>query len=108
MAVVLPTPIAAYMVASARLDAVAILAAFADDAVVLDERQTHRGRGAIGAWIAAAAIANAAVPTPVAVARADDAFVVTAEVAGTFQGSPIRLDFRFTLADDRITRLEIA
>lgn len=107
MSVDLPPPIAAYMAASARLDADAILAPFAADAVVHDERHTHRGRDAIRAWIVEAALGNAAVPTPVAVTRDGGDHVVTAEVAGRFLGSPITLAFRFTLAGERIAALEI-
>lgn len=107
MAVDLPNPIAAYMAASARLDADAILAPFAADAVVRDERQSHRGRDAIRAWIVDAALGNAAVPTPVAIARDGGDHVVTAKVSGSFPGSPITLAFRFTLAGDRIVALEI-
>jgi ketosteroid isomerase-like protein len=107
MSVDLPPPIAAYMAASARLDADAILAPFAADAVVRDEQHTHRGRDAIRAWIVEAALGNAAVPTPIAVARDGDDHVVTAAVKGRFPGSPITLAFRFTLAGERIVALEI-
>lgn len=107
MSVDLPPPIAAYMAASARLDADAILAPFAADAVVRDERQTYRGHDAIRAWIVEAALGNAAVPTPVAITRDGGDHVVTAEVAGRFPGSPITLTFRFTLTGDQIVSLEI-
>jgi hypothetical protein len=33
---------------------------------------------------------------------------VTAEVSGTFPGSPVLLRFNFVLDEDRISRLEIA
>lgn len=107
MTVDLPSPIAAYMAASARLDADAILAPFAAEAVVRDERRTHKGRAAIRAWIVEAALGSAAVPTPLALARDGDVHVVTAEVTGSFPGSPITLAFRFTLAGDEIAALEI-
>jgi ketosteroid isomerase-like protein len=107
MSVDLPSPIAAYMAASARLDADAILAPFAADAVVHDERHTHRGHDAIRAWIVEAALGNAAVPTPLAFVRDGDVHVVTAGVAGRFPGSPITLTFRFTLTGDQIASLEI-
>lgn len=37
-----------------------------------------------------------------------DAVVVTTEVSGSFPGSPVMLDHRFSLRDGRITSMEIA
>jgi hypothetical protein len=103
----IPKPIAAYFEGNARLDVDAMLAPFAEDAVVSDEKRTHRGRQAIRAWIEQATIGNQAVVTPQSVAPDDADQLVVAKVAGAFPGSPITLTFRFTLADGRIVRLAI-
>ena len=60
----LPPPIQDYFDGNARLDAEAMLAPFADDAEVGDERQTHRGKEAIALWVKQASLAVAAVATP--------------------------------------------
>jgi hypothetical protein len=51
MTLSLPTPIGAYFKANGDLDTSAMLAPFAADAVVRDERQTHRGTDSLrAAW----------------------------------------------------------
>jgi hypothetical protein len=47
-----------------RLDVDAMLAPFAEDAVVSDENRTHRGRQAIRTWIEEATIGNRAIAIP--------------------------------------------
>lgn len=103
----LPDPIAEYVAGCAGLDADAIAAPFAADAVVADERRTHRGHAEIRQWIEEATIANRAVPTPRAVTQDGETVVLTADVAGSFPGSPVTLTFRFTLEGGEIARLEI-
>ena len=41
------------------------------------------------------------------VAETDDRTIVTGRVSGNFPGSPINLRYAFTLAGDKIARLEI-
>lgn len=103
----LPSPIEAYFAANARLDAEAMLAPFAADAVVRDEGLTHRGSAEIGAWIRDASVAASAVADPKTASFVDDVHRVTARVSGSFPGSPIELPLRFRLRDDRIAELEI-
>lgn len=103
----LPTPIRAYFTANRELDTSAMLAPFTADAVVRDERQTHRGTDALRAWIGQASIASQAIAVPQAIRSDGDFHHVTAQVAGAFAGSPITLAFRFRLDGDRIAELEI-
>jgi ketosteroid isomerase-like protein len=103
----LPAPIAAYF-AHATTDPRALARCFTADALVIDERQEHRGRGAIEAWNAAVTAKIAFTTEVVAVDAEGGDTVVRATVRGTFPGSPIALRFRFTLSGDRISRLEIA
>lgn len=108
MSLDLPKPIAAYFEAKRRHDPAGILAPFADDAVVEDERRTHRGREEIRAWIEETTVAYKVVPDIREVARDADAYLVTAEISGTFPGSPVTLTYRLRLAGDRIAHLVIA
>lgn len=108
----LPLQIATYVAANARLDADGMLAPFAPDAIVRDEQRERRGGEEIAAWINAATIAARAVFTPdawrVEPGPDGDAVVLEGLTRGDFPGSPLRFTFRFQLADDAITALEIA
>lgn len=103
----LPAPVAGYFEHQTTRPA-AVAQSFADDALVVDERQEHRGRAAIEAWTAAAN--SQYKPTTELLAAEFDGPLTTvrAKVTGSFPGSPIELRFHFTLADGLITRLEIA
>lgn len=102
----LPKPIADYFAADAA-DSDAIANCFTADAVVIDEKQTHRGRDAIARWKREASAKYDYSSEPVALEDRDGRMVVTAHVAGNFPGSPVDLRYAFTLSDDAIARLEI-
>ena len=82
----LPPPIAAYVAANARLDGAGMLAPFAADAVVVDERRTRRGRDEIEAWIETATLAARAVFTPDAWRAEGETVVVEGVTEGDFPG----------------------
>jgi hypothetical protein len=104
----LPPAITAYLTANARLDPDGMLAPFAPTAVVKDEALEHRGQAEIADWIRAATLDVRAIFTPDAWRRDADAIVVEGLTAGDFPGSPLRFSFRFQLAGDAISALEIA
>lgn len=108
MSVELPGPVAAYFEANRRFDVDAMLAPFAPDAIVIDEKRAHSGHEVIRAWIEEATLGARAVATPLQVEGGDGISAVIAAVSGAFPGSPVTLSFRFMLAGDRIARLEIA
>ena len=58
----LPTPIAAYVEANARLDPKGMLAPFARNAVVLDYGGRREGHGKIEAWMNRAGFAGGPNP----------------------------------------------
>lgn len=64
MTLSLPQPIAAYFNSNRTFDVDGMLAPFADDAIVHDEKQVHRGTKAIRAWIEEATVGNKAIATP--------------------------------------------
>ncbi|NJP30995.1 nuclear transport factor 2 family protein [Micromonospora thermarum] len=103
-----PDVIARYFRVIGERDVDAFVACFADNATVADEDRLHEGRAAIRAWRerTAAEYDYDAVPEDF-VEEAGGSFVVTAQVTGTFPGSPIRLRHRFTLRDGLIGALDI-
>ena len=103
----LPRPIAVYYAAKNRHDIDAMLAPFAENAVVKDEGELHAGRTAIRAWMDHTTAKYRVTVEVIDAAETAGQTVVTARVSGSFPGSPIELTYRFTLAGDAITGLEI-
>lgn len=103
----LPPPIRTYFTARAPQDGDALAAAFAPDAIVRDEGQTHRGPQAIRDWWLAAKARYRHRAEPIEVTDRAGKTVVRATVTGDFPGSPAMLSFTFDLAGDLITDLEI-
>ena len=102
----LPSPIAAYFAADTS-DANAVARCFSESAVVIDERREHRGRPAITRWKAEATAKYHYTSEPLAVDASGPDVTVTARVTGDFPGSPVELEYRFTLEGASIARLEI-
>jgi Domain of unknown function (DUF4440) len=102
----LPPPIAAYFAADTS-DANAVARCFSESAVVIDERRERRGRPAITRWRAEAAAQYHYTSEPLAVDVWGPEVTVTARVTGDFPGSPVKLQYRFTLDGASIARLEI-
>jgi hypothetical protein len=103
----LPGPIAVYFRSRAAPDIDASVAAFSAHAVVTDEQQDHRGRAAIRSWIEETTRKYQPTLEPQDARDADGETIVSVRVSGIFPGSPILLDFAFTLAGDEIARLHI-
>jgi SnoaL-like domain len=104
-----PLPVERYFEADSRRDIDAIVALFTDDAVVVDERQTWRGRDAIRQWRAGPASRYQYTTELAEVARTGgDRYRASGRLEGNFPGGTVRLNWDFTIADDLISRLEIA
>lgn len=103
----LPQPIAAYFSAKNRHDIDAMLAPFAGDAAVKDEGRTITGHAAIRDWIESTTRKYAVTVTPDQITHEPPRTTVRALVAGNFPGSPAHLTYRFVLAGQAITGLEI-
>lgn len=80
---------------------------FAQDALVHDEARDHVGRAAIREWVEETGAKYAATTVPEAATEAEGKHIVTATVSGNFPGSPIELDYEFTLRDGLISELRI-
>jgi len=102
----LPPPIAAYFAADTS-DGNAVARCFSESAVVIDERREHRGRPAIMRWRAEATAKYHYTSEPHAVDVSGPEVTVTARVTGDFPGSPVDLQYRFTLEGASIASLEI-
>ncbi|MDX8441200.1 nuclear transport factor 2 family protein [Mesorhizobium australafricanum] len=107
MTVTLPRPLAQYFAAKNRHDIDGMLIPFASDAAVRDEGNIHQGSAAIRDWMEATT-RKYRVTVEVADATANGhAWRVAGIVSGNFPGSPATLHYNFTLAGERIARLEI-
>lgn len=102
----LPEPIAAYFEADRR-DGKAVARCFTNEGVVMDEGRTHAGLAAIEAWKTAASARFSYITEPFALEKKDRKYIVTSRVTGDFPGSPVDLQFIFTLRRGKIASLEI-
>ena len=107
MSMNLPPIIQKYIDASNAHDVKSILACFADDAIVRDENETRRGRTEIERWLTTTIEKYRFQFKPLSSQELDNETVVTVEIAGTFPGSPISLDYHFAIARDKIASLTI-
>ncbi len=107
MAIRLPRIIEKYVDASNKHEVKSILSCFSDDAVVHDEGETLHGKNAIESWIAKTIEKYEFQFKPLSVKSDDGDFVVAVEVSGTFDGSPVTLDYHFTIESDKILSLTI-
>ena len=107
MSTELPRPVADYLAVERDKDADALALCFADGAVVHDEGRTHRGPDAIRAWKKDADAKYHYVMEPLDAAVGESGVKLRARLTGDFPGSPVELQFAFTLADDKILSLEI-
>ena len=107
MSLALPSPIAAYVAANARLDIDGMLAPFAPDAVFRDNGAVFQGRSEIRGLIEKEVVPVKAIFAPDAVRHEGGQVVVEGPAHGDFPGSPIRFTYRFTLEKGAIQTLEV-
>ena len=103
----LPKPIALYIEAENSGDVSLFDQCFAENAVVSDENETHEGLASIKEWKAETKRKYQHTVDPLSVSGEGDRFIVTNKLTGNFPGSPIELDFVFTIRGDKIGSLEI-
>jgi len=107
MSVNLPTPVAIYITAANRGETEALAECFAGSAVVRDEGKTIEGLAAIKKWMAETKQKYQHTIEPLASTQKDGTTIVTNRLTGNFPGSPIELEFVFTLDRDKIAALKI-
>ena len=103
----LPRVLAEFFAATNAHDVGAMIAAFADDATVHDEGRDHVGVAAIRAWMKETIEKYDYKVEPIESSRTGSRAVVLVSLRGKFPGSPITLQYAFTLAGPNIVRLEI-
>lgn len=107
MSISLPTIIEEYYQAKNRHDTAAMLACFAEHAVVHDEGEELHGTAAIADWIEETTSRYRVTVEATHIKQENGETVVTAQVAGNFDGSPIELHYHFVVENDKIAALAI-
>jgi len=102
-----PPIIAALVKAKNDRDTKAVVACFADDAVVHDEGKKITGLTEITKWSDKGFKKYQYTIDPTGIAKDGKDTVLTATLTGNFPGSPVSLDFRFTIKNDMIRGLTI-
>jgi len=105
----LPSTIRDFLAASAVHDADRASSLLAEDAVVVDQAETFRGREEVHAFLRDAGSEFEYTTEQTGARRVDDDhWVVILRLEGTFPGGVAKLDHRFALREDLITELVIA
>lgn len=107
MAVVLPPVIAAFVEAKNDFNVEAIVDCLTEDAVVEDEGQEIQGLAAIKTWLKSTHAQYNDTLEVTGYAAEGGRHIVTAQVSGNFEGSPVPLDFCFVTKEGKITSLRI-
>jgi SnoaL-like protein len=107
MAIPLPPAIELYVKSENSDDAEPLSQCFTPDAIVRDEARAYEGLAAIKEWKTETKRKYRHTVTPLAIAERDGRTILEAELAGEFPGSPVTVNFGFTLKDGRIASLEI-
>ena len=103
----LPQLIAQFVETQNTYDSEAYTECFTETAIVHDEGRTHTGKKEIRAWIADANDRYRSVMKPLQYDESGSDGVLTAEVSGTFPGSPLVLKFHLVLKDGLIDSLKV-
>ncbi len=103
----LPKPLETYFEAANAQDREAFISCFADDAFVRDEGKGHKGHDAIAKWNANAIQKYNCSYKVLSCEPTADGALVTANVSGTFPGSPIELTYSFIIEDNLIKEMGI-
>jgi ketosteroid isomerase-like protein len=103
-----PLPIISrYIEASNAHDVEAIVDCFADNAIVRDESATQHGKIEIKRWATETIEKYKFHFKPLSTEEHGAKTILSMEVSGSFPGSPIALDYHFTIANDKIQSLII-
>ena len=103
----LPQAVTRYFDATNRFDAESAAACFTPDATVRDEGKTHVGTEEIRNWVSHASKEYQPQASVVGAQQKGDQLAVTVSVSGQFPGSPVELDFEFSLRDEKISELSV-
>ncbi|GAA5020225.1 polyketide cyclase [Marivirga lumbricoides] len=102
----LPTVITDLIEAQNNANSSAYANCFSEMAVVVDEGKTYNGRKEIEHWIAAANEQYKTVMKPLNYNEKGNTKVLSAEVSGSFPGSPVVLNYHMEIIDNLIQSLK--
>ena len=103
----LPQPVVNYLAAVKAQDTEMFALCFTDDARVHDEGRDYKGLDAIRAWKKETQTKYKYEIEPLDASVSGNSVGLRARLTGDFAGSPVDLDFKFMLANDKIASLEI-
>ena len=103
----LPNVVQELIKAQNSFDSLAYANLFSETSVVHDEGKTHNGRKEVEQWIAEANEKYKSIMEPVEYTQKGNQGVLTANVSGTFPGSPIVLKFNVEINDGMIQSLKV-
>ncbi|KYZ75256.1 hypothetical protein AXX12_13940 [Anaerosporomusa subterranea] len=94
-----------YFHAANAHDSKSLADCFAEDAVVHDEGKDYHGLSAIKEWNETAGKKYDLTLDVISAVEENGETVVTAQASGNFEGSPISINFYFTVENQKITSL---
>lgn len=103
----LPSPLANYVEANARLDLDGMINNFATDAIFMDNGKRFEGRAEIRALLKEMVVDLKAIFAPETLRYEDDGIVMEGPAHGDFPGSPIRFTYRVELDGGAIKAMEV-
>lgn len=103
----IPKVITDLIAAQNNHDSAAYTECFSKTAVVFDEGHTHTGKAAIKNWIEKANQQYRSVLKPLNFEETGASSILTAQVSGTFDGSPAILKFHFDIANGLVQSLKV-
>lgn len=101
----LPNVIAKLIKAQNNFDSAAYVQCFTETAIVFDEGKTHQGKTEIEKWIDKSNKEYKAKMEPLDYNEREN--ILSAEISGSFPGSPIILKFHFDITDGKIQQLKV-
>ena len=103
----LPKAIANLIEAQNHFDSAAYAECFSETAIVFDEGKKYTGKAEIRKWISEANEKYKAVMKPIGFTSSANAGVLSAEISGSFDASPIVLKYYFEINAEHIQSLKI-
>ncbi|WP_313001044.1 nuclear transport factor 2 family protein [Chryseobacterium gleum] len=101
----LPNVIAKLIKAQNNFDSASYAQCFTETAIVFDEGKTHKGKTEIEKWIDKSNKEYKATMEPLDYNDREN--ILSAEISGSFPGSPIILKFHFEITDEKIQQLKV-
>jgi len=107
MSIELSPFLAAFVAATNSHDIDAVIAFYADDAIVQDESEEMQGTAAIRGWIDKTIEKYNFTLEATGVEQEGDEITLHTLISGTFDGSPAEIDYHMKVVGDKIVELNI-